>query len=104
LAYSRRSRPQALANVSIWRRLEILKVFEIAAKHKASVHVHIRLNDIEPDGTFPGFQEVLADAAATGAALRVVHIHSTGGANVLHELDMIPDGSAASACSPPKHC
>ena len=69
--------------------LEILKIFEIAARRGASVHVHIRGSSEDPDGTFGGFQEVLADAAATGAALHIVHVHSTGGANVVHELDMI---------------
>jgi N-acyl-D-aspartate/D-glutamate deacylase len=70
--------------------LEVLKVFEIAARHGASVHVHLRGRGGEdPDGTFGGFQEVLADAAATGAALHVVHIQSTSGPNVIHELDMI---------------
>jgi N-acyl-D-aspartate/D-glutamate deacylase len=70
--------------------LEVLKVFEIAARHGASVHVHIRGRGAEdPDGAFGGFQEVLADAAATGAPLHVVHIQSTSGPNVIHELDMI---------------
>ena len=69
--------------------LEVLKAFEIAARHGASVHVHIRARIEDPDGTFGGFQEVLADAAATGAALHVVHIQSTGGPNVIYELDMI---------------
>jgi cytosine/adenosine deaminase-related metal-dependent hydrolase len=69
--------------------LEVLKVFEIAARHDASVHVHIRGTSEDPDGIFGGFQEVLADAAATGAALHVVHIQSTSGPNVIYELDMI---------------
>jgi Amidohydrolase family len=69
--------------------LEVLKVFRIAARHGASVHVHIRARAEDPDGTFGGFQEVLADAAATGAALHVVHIQSTSGPNVIYELDMI---------------
>jgi cytosine/adenosine deaminase-related metal-dependent hydrolase len=69
--------------------LEVLKAFEIAARHNASVHVHIRGSGQDPDGTFGGFQEVLADAAATGAALHVAHIQSTSGPNVIHELDMI---------------
>jgi cytosine/adenosine deaminase-related metal-dependent hydrolase len=38
--------------------LEVLKVFELAARHGASVHAHIRANVGEPDGTFGGFQEV----------------------------------------------
>jgi N-acyl-D-aspartate/D-glutamate deacylase len=69
--------------------LEVLKVFEIAARHGASVHVHIRGSSDDPDGTFGGFQEVLANTAATGAALHVVHIQSTSGPNVKYELGMI---------------
>ena len=69
--------------------LEVLKVFESAARHGASVHVHIRGSGEDPEGTFGGFQEVLADAAATGAALHIVHIQSTSGPNVIHEFNMI---------------
>jgi N-acyl-D-aspartate/D-glutamate deacylase len=69
--------------------LEVFKAFEIAARHGASVHVHIRGSSDDPDGTFGGFQEALADAAATGAALHIVHIQSTSGPNVIYELDMI---------------
>jgi N-acyl-D-aspartate/D-glutamate deacylase len=69
--------------------LEVLKVFRIAARYGASVHVHIRGTGDDPEGTFGGLQEVLADAAATGAALHVVHIQSTSGPNVVHELEMI---------------
>ena len=54
-----------------------------------SVHVHVRGGLEDPDGTFAGFQEALADAAATGAALHIVHIQSTGGPNVIYELNMI---------------
>jgi hypothetical protein len=70
--------------------LEVLKVFEMAARRGASVHVHIRGRGSDaPEGVFDGFQEVLADAAATGASTHVAHIQSTGGRNVIHELDMI---------------
>ena len=68
---------------------EILQVFQTAARYGASVHVHIRSSaPVEPEN-FSGFQEVLADAVATGAPLHVVHIQSTGGQDVVHELDMI---------------
>jgi N-acyl-D-aspartate/D-glutamate deacylase len=67
---------------------EILEVFQTAARFAVSVHVHIRANT-PAEGNLTGFQEVLADAAATGAPLHVVHIQSTGGPNVLHELEMI---------------
>jgi amidohydrolase family protein len=52
------------------------------------VHIRGRGSDA-PEGVFDGFQEVLADAAATGASTHVAHIQSTGGRNVIHELDMI---------------
>jgi N-acyl-D-aspartate/D-glutamate deacylase len=58
---------------------EILKVFRIAASAKASVHVHLRHAGLkEPTTGLVGLQEVIADAAATGAPLHVVHITSMG--------------------------
>jgi N-acyl-D-aspartate/D-glutamate deacylase len=68
---------------------EILEVFQTAARHGASVHVHIRGSTPAEEGNLTGFQEVLSDAVATGAPLHIVHIQSTGGLNVVHELDMI---------------
>ncbi len=69
---------------------EILEVFREAARYHASVHVHIRGEAPRAAaGNFAGFEEVLADAAATGAPLHVVHIQSTGGPNTVHELEMI---------------
>lgn len=52
-------------------RWEILEMFRVAARHHASAHVHIR-------GGIEGLQEVLADAAVTGAPLQVVHLNSSG--------------------------
>ena len=68
---------------------ELLEVFRVAAKYHASVHVHIRSAVPAVAGDLSGFQEVLADAAATGAPLQVVHIQSTSGPETVHELDMI---------------
>jgi N-acyl-D-aspartate/D-glutamate deacylase len=51
-------------------RWEILEAFRVAAAHHASTHVHIR-------GGIDGLQEVIADAAVTGAALQVVHLNSS---------------------------
>lgn len=69
--------------------MEILEVFRMAAKYQASVHVHIRSHTPHIPGDFAGFQEVLADAASTGAPLHIVHIQSTSGPDTVHELDMI---------------
>src|SRR5947209_1275936 len=73
---------------------EILEVFRLAAKYNASCHVHIRGSASPALGNFSGFQEVIADAVTTGAALHVVHIQSTAGPNVLQELKMIGDAQA----------
>ena len=58
---------------------EILEVFRIAAVAKAPVHVHLRHAGLkEPTTGLVGLQEVIADAAATGAPLHVVHVTSMG--------------------------
>jgi len=60
-------------------REEILHAFGVAARHHAPVFVHLRsagLNDTL--GGVAGLQEVIADAAATGAPLHVVHVTSMG--------------------------
>src|SRR6266404_3141199 len=71
--------------------LEILAVIRVAAKYHASCHVHIRGSGPPIEGNFSGFEEVMADAAITGAPLHIVHIQSTGGPNVTQELQMIAE-------------
>jgi N-acyl-D-aspartate/D-glutamate deacylase len=70
---------------------EITQVFRMAAKYHASCHVHIRSTIPGDTGNFSGFEEVIAAAAITGAPLHIVHIQSTGGPNVAHELQMISE-------------
>ncbi|HEY6269163.1 MAG TPA: amidohydrolase family protein [Candidatus Acidoferrum sp.] len=70
---------------------EIVDVFRVAAKYHASCHVHIRGSAALPEGNFSGFEEVMAAAAITGAPLHIVHIQSTGGPNVIQELQMIAE-------------
>ena len=69
---------------------EILQVFEIAAKNKASCHVHLRGGR----DRLSGLQEVLADAVVSGAPLHVVHIQSTGLKDTGRELQMIAEARA----------
>jgi N-acyl-D-aspartate/D-glutamate deacylase len=58
---------------------EIIDVFRLAAKGNAPVHVHLRHAGLkEPTTGLVGIEEVIAAAAATGAALHVVHITSMG--------------------------
>lgn len=60
-------------------REEILRAFQVAARHHAPVFVHLRSAGLdETSGGIAGLQEVLADAAATGAPLHVVHVTSMG--------------------------
>jgi N-acyl-D-aspartate/D-glutamate deacylase len=60
-------------------REEIFHAFGVAARHHAPVFVHLRSAGINDTlGGVAGLQEVLADAAATGAPLHVVHVTSMG--------------------------
>lgn len=59
-------------------REEILELFQIAAQRKVTCFVHMRsAGPVEPNGALPAVQEVIADAAATGASLHIVHLTST---------------------------
>jgi N-acyl-D-aspartate/D-glutamate deacylase len=73
---------------------ELVEVFKIAARYHASVHIHIRAPSPQVEGSFDGFEEALAAAAATGAPLHIVHLQSTGGPNVAYELEMIQSARA----------
>ena len=59
-------------------REEILDLFELAAQRRVPVYVHLRSNGPLVPGAIDSLQEVLANAAATGAALHVVHVTSMG--------------------------
>lgn len=73
---------------------EITQVFRVAAKYRASCHIHIRSGAPRigaSSGSFTGFEEAVAAAAITGASLHIVHIQSTGGPDVVYELQMISE-------------
>ena len=59
-------------------REEILDLFQVAADAKASCFVHVRHGGPVEPGAEEAVQEVIADAAATGAPLHIVHITSVG--------------------------
>ncbi len=54
----------------------ILELFQLAASRHATIYVHIRASGPVEPGVIDSLQEVLADAAATGASVHVVHITS----------------------------
>ena len=56
---------------------EILDVFHLASIRRVPIYVHLRsAGPVEPGG-IEALEEVMADAASTGASLHVVHITST---------------------------
>lgn len=62
---------------------EMFKVFQLAAELNALVFSHVRNPDII------SIQEVIADAALTGAPLHIVHINSMSLGNIQLALDLI---------------
>ena len=65
-------------------------MFEIAAGYEAPVFVHLRSSAaFAHGGALAPFQEVIANAAATGAALHIVHMNSTAGERAEEALAMI---------------
>jgi N-acyl-D-aspartate/D-glutamate deacylase len=76
-------------------REELLRVFELAAARKALAFIHMRsAGEVEPGGSIDALQEVLANVAATGASVHIVHIGSMGLRQTPRLLAMI-DGARA---------
>ena len=67
-----------IAYVPLATRAEILELFGLAAQRKTAVYVHMRNGGPVEPGVIDALQEVIADAAATGASVHVVHITSMG--------------------------
>ena len=67
-----------IAYVPLATRAEILELFVLAAERKTALYEHIRNGGPLEPGVIDALQEVIADAAATGASLHVVHITSMG--------------------------
>ena len=69
---------------------ELLEMFETAAAYEAPVFIHLRSSAaFRRGGTLAPFQEVIANAAVTGAALHIVHVNSTAAARAEEALAMI---------------
>ncbi len=66
-----------IAYIPTATRTEILNLFHLAAKRKVPVFVHMRNSGPVEPGAIDSIQEVIADAAASGASLHIVHITST---------------------------
>ncbi len=66
---------------------EILQMFRSAARHNATVHVHLRALP-EPQ-YYLETEEVIGAAAATGASAHIVHIQSSGGEDTPRMLELV---------------
>ncbi|MGV3481361.1 MAG: hypothetical protein ACO1O3_15540, partial [Sphingobium sp.] len=72
-------------------RSEIYDIFKAAAVTRAPVFVHVRSRPLDPAPGVPiaVAQEVIANAAVTGAPLQIVHLHSTGLRDTPTLIDMV---------------
>lgn len=60
------------------RHEELLKLFQLAAERSVPVFAHVRsMGAVEPHSGLEAVQEVIADAAATGASLHIMHLPSS---------------------------
>jgi N-acyl-D-aspartate/D-glutamate deacylase len=73
---------------------EILDLFYLAASRKRPVFVHLRDAGTSVPGIFESLQEVIADAAVSGASLHVVHINSMAQKKTPEALRMIEGARA----------
>ncbi len=70
-------------------RKDVLELFKLAAQRGVTCFVHLRHQGLAEPGVIDGLQEVIANAAATGASLHVVHITSAGRTLTASALEMI---------------
>jgi dihydroorotase len=76
------------------RRAEVLRVFQLARQYERTLFVHARFDSLlEPDSV-AAVQELIANSAATGAAMHLCHVNSTGRALQPVLLELI-DGARA---------
>lgn len=64
-------------------REEIFRVFQMAARWRAPIYTHVRSMGVD------AMQEVIANAAATGVSLHIVHVNSMSGGQLDLVLDII---------------
>ncbi len=79
-----------IAYVPATSRDEIFRLFQMAAREKVPSFVHVRSSGpTVNNGTLDAMQEVIADAATTGAALHIVHVTSSSARQTGTVLEMI---------------
>ena len=68
---------------------EIFKAFAVAAELEAPVFVHVRASSRMGKDKLAPLQEVLANSAATGAPLHIVHLNSTTDESARDAMELI---------------
>ena len=74
---------------------ELLRLFGAAADRQVPVFIHLRsAGAFRAGGAIAPFQEVVANAAATGASVHIVHMNSSAGEAVPSALELIRGAQA----------
>ncbi len=73
---------------------EVIPLFELAAKERRPVFVHMRNPGALIPGVVDSLQEMIADAAFTGASVHIVHINSMANKLTQLALEMIEGAKA----------
>jgi N-acyl-D-aspartate/D-glutamate deacylase len=73
---------------------EVLDLFYLMARWKRPVFVHVRSTAITSPGIIESLQEMIADAAISGAPLHIVHINSSALRRTAEALRMIESARA----------
>jgi len=68
-----------LAYTPFANRAEILDVFKVAASAKVPIFVHMRGAGAKDPGVVESLQEMISDAAISGASVHIVHLNSSSG-------------------------
>jgi len=76
-------------------RLEVLDIFRLAASRSVPVYTHVRsVGRVEPGSSIEAVNEVIGDAAISGASLHIVHINSSCALDSMECLSMIEGARA----------
>ena len=71
-------------------RLEIIRIFQLAATRRLPVYVHMRsIGSVEPGSSIESVGEMIAATAVSGAPVHIVHLNSSCGRLVRACLEMI---------------
>lgn len=74
---------------------EIVQAFRVAAKYRASCHIHVRnKGDVGSQNIYTALEEIIAASAITGAPAQICHVQSSAGPATPRVLELIADARA----------